>query len=67
MKYAVYSICNKDSMWDENIMLITENLNEAKEMAERIKAYDKLEPHPEYFSVEIRYNFDGEGNFDIID
>ena len=50
MKYAVYSICNKDSMWNENIMLITEDLNEAKEMAERIKAYDKLEPHPEYFS-----------------
>ncbi len=68
MMYTVYSIVNKNGFISENILLETEEVEKAREMARNISAYDKLEPNPAEHSVEIRFNEDFDrGNYETID
>lgn len=69
MKYTVYSTVWENGMiMQEDIMLETENAEEAKKCARDIAARDQLEQHPERFTVEIRYNEDFErGTYEALD
>lgn len=56
--YNVYSIYDDGSMIEENLVYSTYDEYEAKRRAEIIEEYNKLEKHPEYHKVEIRFDED---------
>lgn len=67
-KYTVYAIVNKNGLVNEYILSETDDKAKAIETAKKHANYDKLEPHPEEHTVEIRYNENFEnGTYEVLD
>ena len=69
MTYTVWAISNNYGITNEEIILKTENADEAIKWARNEANANKRELHPERFSVEIRFNenYKEDGSYDTID
>lgn len=66
--YRVYSTVNNNGLINEDILLETDDKQEAINQAREAKAYNKLELKPEKHNVEIRFNENFEtGTYETID